>query len=114
MKRFDWAGASAFVLAFGLSAGFATALIFAASPATTTITDAGVQLLSTIGGAMVGAVAAYLGVAVERRGRMNVQTEGAEAVRTGPDASEVPSSRDAEPVSGQLIDEAYEREASGE
>jgi hypothetical protein len=56
----DWAGPCAFVLACGLALGWAGALLLAAwrgGP----ISDHGTHLLATLGGAMAGAVATYLG-----------------------------------------------------
>lgn len=59
----DWPGIIALVLAIGLAVGFAGGLIFEASPWTNSrISDESAALLSTLGGAMAGAVATYLGV----------------------------------------------------
>jgi hypothetical protein len=58
----DWRGYIAFTLALGISVGWATGLILSASARTPPIGENTAQLLSTLGGAMVGAVAAYLGM----------------------------------------------------
>jgi hypothetical protein len=63
----DWRGYIAFVLAIGLSVGWATGLIMSASSRTPPIGENTAQLLSTLGGAMVGAVAAYLGMGRRER-----------------------------------------------
>lgn len=57
----DWAGRTAFVLAAFVAGGWATAIILAATPLTDTISDAGANLLATVGGVLAGAVATYLG-----------------------------------------------------
>lgn len=69
----DWRGYVAFILAVGLSVGWATGLIMSASSRTPPIGENTAQLLSTLGGAMVGAVAAYLGMG--RRERKDEHTE---------------------------------------
>jgi hypothetical protein len=58
----DWAGRSAFVLAVGVAIGWSVAVLFVVSPwRTTPVGDAAANFLATLGGAMVGAVATYLG-----------------------------------------------------
>lgn len=56
----EWAGRSAFVIACGLGLGWAGALLIV-SLRGGPITDHGADLLATLGGAMAGAVATYLG-----------------------------------------------------
>lgn len=63
----DWRGYIAFVMAVGLAAGFASALIMSASARTPPINETTATLLATLGGAMVGAVATYLGGVHRRR-----------------------------------------------
>ena len=68
--RFDWAGACALTLATGLAVGWGGTLLLISGPwDPDPISDAGANLLATIGGAMVGAVAAYLGVQASTRSR---------------------------------------------
>ena len=66
MTRFreprDWRAVIALVLSTGVAVGFAAALIMSASSRTPPIGENTAQLLSTLGGAMIGAVAAYLGM----------------------------------------------------
>ena len=65
----DWAGRSAFVLACGLAFGWAGALLLAAwehGP----VSQQGANLLSTLGGAIAGAVATYLGSTLHQGGHM--------------------------------------------
>lgn len=56
-----WAGAAAFVVALFLSLGWAFSMIAAALD--DSVSDAGIQLLTGIGGVLAGAVAGYLGAA---------------------------------------------------
>jgi hypothetical protein len=63
----DWRGYIAFVLALGLSAGWCTSIILSAGPRTPPIGEETATLLSTLGGAMVGAVATYLGMGRRER-----------------------------------------------
>lgn len=56
----DWTGASAFVLAVGVAVSLVVGFIGAIQYET--ISPQGAELLSTLGGAVVGAVATYLGV----------------------------------------------------
>jgi NhaP-type Na+/H+ or K+/H+ antiporter len=62
----DWPGAIAFVLAFGVAIGFAVAIILAASWRTPPISEQTATLFSTLGGAIIGAVATYLGGTIQR------------------------------------------------
>jgi hypothetical protein len=55
----SWAGATAFVVALFLSIGWAAAMVAAALD--DSVSDAGIQLLSGLGGVLAGAVAGYLG-----------------------------------------------------
>jgi purine-cytosine permease-like protein len=55
----NWAGATGFVVALFLSAGWAAAMIAAALD--DDVSDAGIQLLTGLGGVLAGAVAGYLG-----------------------------------------------------
>ena len=76
--RFDWAGAAVFVLSLSLGIGFAGTLIIISGPwDPDPLSDAGATLLSTIGGVLAGAVAAYFGVHAERsaNGRQTEITE---------------------------------------
>lgn len=73
----DWPGACAFVLACGLSIGFCVALIWAASPSTPDLSQEAAALLSTLGGAMVGAVATYLGLSRREHQRKDDDNGGA-------------------------------------
>jgi purine-cytosine permease-like protein len=73
--RRDWSGLIAYTLALGLAVGFATALIMSASSRTPPINETTGAMLSTIGGAMVGAVATYLGGAAQRRRDRDVQED---------------------------------------
>jgi len=54
-----WAGATAFVVATFLSAGWAAAMVAAALD--DDVSAGGIQLLSGLGGVLAGAVAGYLG-----------------------------------------------------
>jgi hypothetical protein len=56
-----WAGATAFIVALFLSAGWAISMTAAALD--DDVSDAGIQLLTGLGGVMAGAVAGYLGAA---------------------------------------------------
>jgi hypothetical protein len=58
----DWPGAVAFVLALGVALSMVIA-IWGASTQDDAISEQGAQLLSTLFGASVGAVATYLGMA---------------------------------------------------
>lgn len=58
----DWRGYIAFVMALGIAIGFGAAIIMSASARTPPISDTTATLLSTLGGAMIGAVATYLGM----------------------------------------------------
>lgn len=72
----DWPGYIAYTLALGLAVGFASALIMSASSRTPPINEVTGAMLSTIGGAMVGAVATYLGgAAVRRRDRADEEDD---------------------------------------
>lgn len=64
MKRSpdDWRGYIAFVMALGISIGFGAALIMSASARTPPINETTATLLATLGGAMVGAIATYMGM----------------------------------------------------
>jgi len=60
----DWAGRCAFVLACGLAIGWSGALLIATLALIwreTPVSQQGANLLSTLGGAIAGAVATYLG-----------------------------------------------------
>jgi hypothetical protein len=56
-----WAGATAFVVALFLAAGWAVSMVAAAFD--NDVSDAGIQLLTGLGGVLAGAVAGYLGAA---------------------------------------------------
>jgi hypothetical protein len=58
----DWRGYIAFVMSLGVAIGFGTALILSASGRTPPISQDTATLLSTLGGAMIGAIATYLGM----------------------------------------------------
>jgi len=55
----NWAGATAFVVALFLSVGWAVSMIAAALD--DDVSDAGIQLLTGLGGVLAGSVAGYLG-----------------------------------------------------
>ena len=55
----SWSGATGFVVAFFLSAGWAVSMVAAALD--DSVSDAGIQLLTGLGGVLAGAVAGYLG-----------------------------------------------------
>jgi len=63
----DWSGLATLLLAIRLALGLAGALLLPASPLTDTLTDAGANLLSLLGGGMVAIISAY----VSRRGEAN-------------------------------------------
>jgi len=68
LPKFSWPGVVAIILALGIS----TALIVGIVSAELTkkgITQAESNLLSTLGGASVGAVATYLGIAINGNGK---------------------------------------------
>jgi purine-cytosine permease-like protein len=74
-ERVDWAGAVAFILAVGVSLslvlGFAGATF-----QSKTISAAGANLLSTLAGAVVGAVATYLGIGRREQAAHDREEEG--------------------------------------
>jgi hypothetical protein len=55
----NWSGATGFVVAFFLSAGWAVAMVAAALD--DNVSDSGIQLLTGLGGVLAGATAGYLG-----------------------------------------------------
>ncbi len=55
----NWAGATAFVVAFFLSLGWAVGMVAAALD--DQVSESGIQLLTALGGVLAGAVAGYLG-----------------------------------------------------
>lgn len=55
----SWVGATAFIVAFFVSAGWAVSMVAAAFDSS--VSDAGIQLLTGIGGVLTGAVAGFLG-----------------------------------------------------
>jgi hypothetical protein len=55
----SWVGATAFIIAFFVSAGWAVAM--AAAAFDDSVSDAGIQLLTGLGGVLTGAVAGFLG-----------------------------------------------------
>lgn len=55
----DWAGATAFVVAAFLAIGWAVSMIVVAID--DNVSEAGIQLLTGLGGVLAGAVAGYLG-----------------------------------------------------
>lgn len=61
MRRFSFAGAAVLILSVCLGGGWATALIMSASSRTPPITDSTKDLLGTVGGGLVGVIAAYVG-----------------------------------------------------
>jgi hypothetical protein len=81
----DWAGRSAFVLAVGLAVGWAGGLLFAAIAGRAPLSDAGAHLLSSLGGAMAGALATYLGATGRQPwGPRTPAQTGAQAVNDPP------------------------------
>jgi hypothetical protein len=65
-EKIDWPGACAFVLAFGVAVTLIVGMAGAAvqdSP----ISEQGASLLSTLGGAAIGAIATYLGLARQQQ-----------------------------------------------
>jgi outer membrane biosynthesis protein TonB len=61
MSRWDWRGLTAFVLALGVAIALVAGFL-AAELSPGAVTSEEVSLLSTLGGAAIGAVAAYMGV----------------------------------------------------
>ncbi len=55
----SWVGATAFVVALFVSAGWAVAMVAAALD--DSVSDAGIQLLTGLGGVLAGATAGFLG-----------------------------------------------------
>ncbi len=55
----SWVGATAFIVAFFVAAGWAAAMVAAALD--DNVSDAGIQLLTGLGGVLAGAVAGFLG-----------------------------------------------------
>lgn len=55
----SWIGATAFIVAAFVSAGWAVAMVAAAFD--NDVSDAGIQLLTGLGGVLTGAVAGFLG-----------------------------------------------------
>jgi hypothetical protein len=55
----SWVGATAFIVALFVSAGWAAAMVAAALD--DDVSAAGIQLLSALGGVLAGAVAGFLG-----------------------------------------------------
>jgi hypothetical protein len=55
----SWVGATAFVVAFFVSAGWAVSM--AAAAFDDNVSEAGIQLLTGLGGVLTGAVAGFLG-----------------------------------------------------
>lgn len=55
----SWVGATAFIVALFVSAGWAVAM--AAAAFDDSVSDAGIQLLTGLGGVLTGAVAGFLG-----------------------------------------------------
>jgi uncharacterized membrane protein YozB (DUF420 family) len=55
----SWVGATAFIVAAFVSAGWAFAMVAAALD--DSVSDAGIQLLTGLGGVLTGAVAGFLG-----------------------------------------------------
>ncbi len=55
----NWVGATAFAVAFFVSLGWAAAMVAAALD--DSVSDAGIQLLSGLGGVLAGATAGFLG-----------------------------------------------------
>jgi hypothetical protein len=66
-EKVSWAGACAFVMASSLSIGFAVGLVMSASPRTPPINETTATLLATLGGAMGGSVATYIGLSASRK-----------------------------------------------
>src|SRR5262245_107988 len=67
--RLDFAGICATILAVGLSAGWAGAILIAAFRGQQ-IGEQGANLLATLGGAMAGAIATYLGSMIRQAQRL--------------------------------------------
>jgi hypothetical protein len=59
--RWSWAGLTVLILSICLGGGWATALIMSVSSRTPPITDSTKDLLGTVGGGLVGVIAAYIG-----------------------------------------------------
>jgi len=55
----SWLGATAFIVAFFVSGGWAVALVMASLD--NSVSDAGIQLLTGLGGVLTGAVAGFMG-----------------------------------------------------
>ena len=76
--RSDYAGIAVIILAFLVGGAWATALVIAALPITDPITESGANILSTIGGILAGAIAAYLGASIanaSNQARADVENE---------------------------------------
>ena len=65
----SWPGAVAFVIAFFVAGGWAMGIYLAATPPSVRSvgTSSGLDVLSTVGGVLAGAVASYLGAIVGGR-----------------------------------------------
>lgn len=103
----DWPGACAFVLALGISLGFATALIMSASARTPPINQETATLLATLGGAMAGSVATYLGHQI--KGKDDMTDQGSDANMTDEQREEV--QRQAEVQEAEAVEEERKTEA---
>jgi hypothetical protein len=79
----DWAGRSAYALSIGLAIGWSGALLMAAFPSASPVSDTGANLLSTLGGAMAGAVATYLGSTLHARAHGDDRTRKSDYPREG-------------------------------
>jgi hypothetical protein len=78
-----WVGATAFVVASFVAAGWAVAMVAAAID--DDVSAQGIQLLSALGGVLAGAVAGYLGA-----GAALIWTRRHEAAEHDPDQGDLP------------------------
>jgi hypothetical protein len=97
MKRdFDWPGLAAFVLALGVALGIVLGFVNAVIQSEPMSSEAA-NLLSTLGGAAIGAVATYIGIA-HANGGDHMEDPG--IIETPPDPEPEPAPEpepDAEP-----------------
>jgi hypothetical protein len=77
-RRFNFAGTAVLILSICLGGGWATALVLSASPRTPPITDTTKDLLGTVGGGLVGVIAAYIGGQIARRREHQDEQDDAE------------------------------------
>jgi len=77
----SWVGATAFVVALFTSAGWASAMLAAALD--DSVSDAGIQLLSGLGGVLTGATAGFLGAGAALIWKQRLEEKGDESDGTG-------------------------------